>query len=230
MQITQSMREEMFDPLTNNPFQNAQQINCGEGTLYSNHSLDLISINNIFRNNSGICPRCHRTFTQYQPNKPLQNLINAVLGLDKGEAHITTLNGMMNTNNHDPYPLAASEFNYERGSNTPRYKVIGFRNSSDRKDSIHVFYLMWDEGTHKLSFYCYNYENFQQLREAFVNQGVRIGLQTVHVTEKPDNSTFCFEIFPGEKFKNCIDYIVRHNRFNANASVQLSEYLYMIKE
>lgn len=115
---SQSVVNNLCCPISLEPFKQAQMVNCD-----AHHSFSLASVEELFGKiiqnghceKEGLCPICRGRVTTYHNNLALQSLVDAILGIEKGQHHLETVYALvrqqkMAFDSGEIYPIAKSHF------------------------------------------------------------------------------------------------------------------------
>ncbi len=220
-------------PVSLEPYRNAQIVNCT-----GPHSFSLDTITSMFGRvesgkceNPGPCPLCRGRVTHCSPNLALQSLVDGLLGVEKGQAHIDRMYALLRKLKLEfdaggRYPLASSEFVLKESHFSENYTEIGFTNKySDRKDSsIKTLYFSISSNKYVVTVYFHkdDKESKHKLHEYMQKNNIKSFMILEHDFYQGNKIYYSSDKL---EFIACLRLLIMSNEFDDKARTKLTEFL-----
>lgn len=235
--FTESLIQEIVDPITLYPVENAQELDCQGNISYGGHIFSLVSAKSILQANPIRCPVCLSVVTSFRPNPAAQRMVDAMVGKDKGTAHYKALREAirkialaMKDDNKMSYPLAPSTF--VLGTEFPMRERVGdwiiwFKHSEKRsRGCLADFAVEKHSSSLEPVWYLFSFSFSSFEDQAAFKQELAKKQYKVHF-ESQDTvfSHLGLAITEVNKLEELLNFLMRNNQFDTPSQQVLAQLL-----
>lgn len=221
-------------PISLERFEEAQTVNCN-----GRHSFSLISAIAIFgkmKNNEceipGPCPLCQGRVTAYHPNPALQGLVDAILGVHKGQQHVNKMLEIIRKLKLDfesgiTYPLKKSQFVLRGSINKEKYKSLKFCNNQDSLKEIKIFALNVEilEKVPYFTLMVFFKDNDEDSKIKLFEYLKKNGIESIEIDSYGSQLINIFRSPKTSEFISCMKLLIEANEFEKESQAKLGQFL-----
>jgi hypothetical protein len=235
--MTPAITKSICCPLRGEPFQSAQALNCS-----GSHNVSLSAALQCFGamqldgqcEKPSPCPVCRERITAYRDNHGLQAVVDAILGVQKGAAHLDKMSAMIQQlnlgfNTGQRYPIVKTPFCLRTSSLSEEYisLTLDHQSRSERADSAIEVLAIGAEVFPAGLQYCLSIHfggNMFQARDNLLAY-----LEKQQIREIKVGSSYCMlEIFRSDDYPNfisCLRLLIQENDFDQRSSDAIAKFL-----
>lgn len=240
LHLNQTILDAICDPITFEPFEDAQELNCNKDSKYGGHHLDLKTCIKIFGEMAkkcatpGPCPTCRGHVTKYKPNPGLQRVVNAIIGVDNGREHVEKMHAMIREmqvnkklDDRSSYSLAPALFGNSRNfpgfvkKDSFEYTLI---NTGNEENCIDMIDIVKNKYGFLFTIYFYSSLQLQQFKQDLVK--LNHNKLPIRITSEVDRSAchyFHLRTKKINKFMKCLNYIIENNKFTEAGQMKVTD-------
>lgn len=216
------------------PFKKAHMVNCP-----GDHSFSLDSITSMFGNlelgkceKPGPCPLCRGRVTKCRPNPALQDIVDEILGVERGQAHIDTMYAMLRKLKAEfdaggRYPLPKTEFVLkEKSSYSKDYIEVGFDNKNRNLKEVNRIATMSFsiQQNKRYSVYVYFHDNDSESKHKLLEYMRKNNVNSFKIMDDSQGLKIFYSDNKSE-FIACIRLLMLANDFDEGARTELTKLL-----
>jgi hypothetical protein len=237
----QAVLDALSDPITLEPYKNAQIVNCSGG-----HSFSLTAVQNIFgemqENNScekpAPCPLCRGMVTAYHMNTTLQALVDPILVTQTDESHKITLKSKVEPNGEILYPIQKTFFVLQNTIFIETYLniTLSHRSCGYQDENIETLTADIEIGHDGLRFLLniFFHKNQHEVKSKLCDYLKKNNINSIQIMNHEYNPQLAMGCYPGYGFRktssfnefiSCLRLLIENNDFDATAKDGVVKFL-----